>query len=383
MVSESELIGRLREFLRSSDLNTTTTATVRRQLEADFGIDLSDRKAFIREQVDLFLQSEHNHPQEQEEPQPADEDDEEEKDEEADKPERSRGSDSKGETEEEEEDDDEDEEEQKSKNARNGKKNKGRLTPFANKDRRKAKILLQKDTNRNFAQMICVTELSNKEGSEVVKKRGGGFCKLCSLSPQLQKFTGAPEMARTEVVKQLWAYIRENNLQDANNRRNIICDEPLRAIFGVDSINMFQMNKALTKHIWPLDSDDVIPVKTAPKEKEKEKEKEKQKKHEREGESEEPKKKEKRQKGGKSGFLAPLQLSDALVNFLGTGESELSRAEVIKRMWDYIKGNNLQDPSDKRKIICDKKLKELFDLDTFTGFTVTKLLAPHFIKAEQ
>ena len=59
MVSEAELIGRLRVFLRSSDLNTTTTATVRRQLENDFGIDLSDRKAFIREQVDLFLQSEH------------------------------------------------------------------------------------------------------------------------------------------------------------------------------------------------------------------------------------------------------------------------------------------------------------------------------------
>jgi len=58
---------------------------------------------------------------------------------------------------------------------------------------------------------------------------------------------------------------------------------------------------------------------------------------------EEPKRKEKRQKGaGKSGFLAPLQLSDALVNFLGTGESELSRTDVIKRMWDYIKGNNLQ-----------------------------------------
>lgn len=56
----------------------------------------------------------------------------------------------------------------------------------------------------------------------------------------------------------------------------------------------------------------------------------------------EPKRKEKRQKGGKSGFLAPLQLSDALANFLGTGESELSRADVIKRMWDYIKGNNLQ-----------------------------------------
>lgn len=45
-------------------------------------------------------------------------------------------------------------------------------------------------------------------------------------------------------------------------------------------------------------------------------------------------------KGG--GFTAPLPLSEALVEFLGTGESELSRAEVVKRMWVYIKANNLQ-----------------------------------------
>ncbi|XP_019444711.1 PREDICTED: upstream activation factor subunit spp27-like [Lupinus angustifolius] len=330
MVSESELIGRLREFLRSSDLNTTTTTTVRRQLESDFGIDLSDRKAFIREQVDLFLQTEHQQQQEEEE----------EEGEEAFKSEQSQGSNSKVE---ENDDDDDDDEEDKPNHSRNGKKKKKK-----NKER------------------------SNKLGDEVVKKRSGGFCKLCSLSPQLQELMGAPEMARTEVVKQLWAYIREKDLQDPENRRNIICDEPLRAIFGVKSINMFQMNKALSKHIWPLDSDDVVQVKAEPKEK--------QKKQEREEDSDEPKRKEKRQKGGKSGFLAPLKLSDALANFLGTGESELTRAEVIKKMWDYIKGNNLQDPSDKRKILCDEKLKELFDVDTFNGFTVTKLLAPHFIK---
>lgn len=57
MASDSEIVTRLREFLRTSDLNTTTTATVRRKLEEDFGIDLSDKKAFIREQIDLFLQS--------------------------------------------------------------------------------------------------------------------------------------------------------------------------------------------------------------------------------------------------------------------------------------------------------------------------------------
>lgn len=57
---------------------------------------------------------------------------------------------------------------------------------------------------------------------------------------------------------------------------------------------------------------------------------------------EEPKQKEKRQKKGGSGLLAPLPVSDALVEFLGTGESELTRADAVKRMWEYIKQNDLQ-----------------------------------------
>ncbi|ONM09675.1 Upstream activation factor subunit spp27 [Zea mays] len=203
------------------------------------------------------------------------------------------------------------------------------------------------------------------------KKRGGGFTKLCSLSPALQEFVGASELARTEVVKKLWAYIRENNLQDQNNRRKILPDERLKKIFNVNSIDMFQMNKALTKHIWPLNSEGpVSPDRSTPKEKP-------QKRDRSEG---------KKQKGGSSGagsgFLVPLQLSDDLVKFIGTGESMLSRSDVVKKMWDYIKGNNLQDPSDRRKIICDEKLKDLFGVETFTGFTVSKLLAPHFTKTK-
>lgn len=114
-----------------------------------------------------------------------------------------------------------------------------------------------------------------------MKKREGGFCKLCKLSPQLQQFFGVSEMARTEVpleslvgkylystchffylsiirlqvVKQIWIYIREKNLQDPSNRRNIICDETLCALFGVDSINMFEMNKVLSNHIWSIYTD--------------------------------------------------------------------------------------------------------------------------------
>lgn len=59
-------------------------------------------------------------------------------------------------------------------------------------------------------------------------------------------------------------------------------------------------------------------------------------------ELDQPKRKEKPRKGGGSGLTAPLPLSDALVNFFGTGESELSRADVVKKMWQYIKENELQ-----------------------------------------
>ncbi|XP_039004100.1 upstream activation factor subunit spp27-like [Hibiscus syriacus] len=207
-----------------------------------------------------------------------------------------------------------------------------------------------------------------KRVNNEVNKRGGGFNKVCNLSPQLQELLGVPSLARTEVVKQVWAYFRERNLQDPDNKKNVICDESLHALFGVHSIDMFQMNKALSKHILPSDSDEVVSAKLT--------EKEKADKHQREADPDEPQGKEKRQKG----FLAPLQLSDALVKFLGTGENELTWAVVIKRLRDYIKENNLQDPSEKRKVICDEKLKELFDVETFHGFTVTKILVSHFLK---
>ncbi|GKU94678.1 hypothetical protein SLEP1_g8134 [Rubroshorea leprosula] len=360
MVSDSELIARLREFLRESDLNTTTTAIVRRKLEEDFGVDLSEKKKFIREQVDLYLQTQVENAEEEEQ-------EEEEEEEDGDQIEKVKSEESGG--------------SDATYNGVDAGDNEG-----TNKGKRSSKK-------------------RSKERNHEVKRKAGGFCKLSSLSPQLQDLLGVPALARTEVVKQIWAYIREKNLQDPANKKTIICDEPLRALFGVQSIDMFQMNKALSKHIWPLDSDDVGPVKSTEKERQHKQEREEDSEscfstsshlhikdflvlyvHTLRGYSDEPKRKEKRQKGestekGKSGFLAPLQLSDALVKFLGTGESALSRANVIKRMWDYIKENNLQDPSDKRRVICDEKLKELFDVDSFNGFTVSKLLAIHFVKS--
>jgi len=56
-VSDSDLVARLREILWSSDLDTATASSIRRQLEEDFGVDLSEKKKFIREQIDTFLET--------------------------------------------------------------------------------------------------------------------------------------------------------------------------------------------------------------------------------------------------------------------------------------------------------------------------------------
>ncbi|RWV86771.1 hypothetical protein BHE74_00019970 [Ensete ventricosum] len=87
------------------------------------------------------------------------------------------------------------------------------------------------------------------------KRKGGpgGLNKVCGVSPELQPIVGEAAMSRTQIVKQLWVYIRKNNLQDPNNKRKIICNDELRRVFETDSTDMFKMNKLLSKHIIPLD----------------------------------------------------------------------------------------------------------------------------------
>jgi upstream activation factor subunit UAF30 len=52
-------------------------------------------------------------------------------------------------------------------------------------------------------------------------------------------------LSRPQVVKQLWVYIKDRELQNPDNRREILCDPSLKAVFGVEKINMFKMNKVL------------------------------------------------------------------------------------------------------------------------------------------
>ena len=69
------------------------------------------------------------------------------------------------------------------------------------------------------------------------------------------------------------------------------------------------------------------------------------------------------------------QPSAALVAVIGEGL--VSRPEVTKKLWDYIKAQGLQDAADKRKINADAKLEAVFGKPQVTMFEIAKLIGPH------
>ncbi len=60
---------------------------------------------------------------------------------------------------------------------------------------------------------------------------------------------GPDPLARTEVIKKLWDYIKANGLQDAQNKRAINADDKLQAVFGKPQATMFELAGIVGKHL--------------------------------------------------------------------------------------------------------------------------------------
>ncbi len=75
-------------------------------------------------------------------------------------------------------------------------------------------------------------------------------------------------------------------------------------------------------------------------------------------------------------FMKPLQVSDELAEVVGKGP--MPRSEVVKKLWVYIKGKDLQDPKNKRNINADAALKAVFGGKAVVNmFEMTKLVSKH------
>jgi upstream activation factor subunit UAF30 len=83
----------------------------------------------------------------------------------------------------------------------------------------------------------------------MVRTANPALLKPMQLSEELEAVIGKGPMSRGEVVKQIWVYIKKHNLQNPQNKRNIIADEKLRPIFKKDEVTMFEMTKLVSGHL--------------------------------------------------------------------------------------------------------------------------------------
>jgi upstream activation factor subunit UAF30 len=74
-------------------------------------------------------------------------------------------------------------------------------------------------------------------------------------------------------------------------------------------------------------------------------------------------------------FMAPLTASPALAEVIGS--KPLPRTEIVKKIWEYIRKNKLQDNKNRRMINADSKLKPLFGKDQISMFELAKVVNKH------
>jgi chromatin remodeling complex protein RSC6 len=123
------------------------------------------------------------------------------------------------------------------------------------------------------------SEVEDTEDSAAPKRKaGGGFQKPFNLSYALAEVVGTTQvrcpcrpmclsqpamsaslillqLSRPQVVKKLWEHIKANDLQDPKDKRQIRCDDKMQAVFKQAKVDMFQMNKIIGNHLYPVDEE--------------------------------------------------------------------------------------------------------------------------------
>jgi upstream activation factor subunit UAF30 len=103
-------------------------------------------------------------------------------------------------------------------------------------------------------QFECAKTGMTQMPAKKKKKTNAAFLKMAQAplkpSPQLADVLGSAALiSRPQVAKKVWAYIKKHKLQDPKKRREIVADEKLKPIFGKARLDMFQMTKAISKHL--------------------------------------------------------------------------------------------------------------------------------------
>ncbi|CAG9821987.1 unnamed protein product [Phaedon cochleariae] len=253
-ISKEDLRKEIAGILKDADLSSTSAKKVRQELEGILDANLQSRKQEIDDLVMEFVSSKQDKKKggkkgkkedsEEEEEQEEDEEDEEEENSEDEKKKKrsstgkkpvakkaKKGDDESGS---EQSEDGDSEEEYSPKKAKPIKTRK--LPP-------KKKKGSESDSDEDWGK-----KKGKKGGGGGAKKGGSGYTKQMTLSPELAALVGQESMARHEVVKKVWAIIKEKDLYDPKNKQYAICDDALMKVIGVKRFRTFGMMKYLKTH---------------------------------------------------------------------------------------------------------------------------------------
>jgi upstream activation factor subunit UAF30 len=81
------------------------------------------------------------------------------------------------------------------------------------------------------------------------RKVNPALMKPLQPSQELAAVVGSQPLARPEVVSKVWEYIKKHDLQNPQNKREIMADDKLEKVFGKKKVTMFEMNKHLSRHL--------------------------------------------------------------------------------------------------------------------------------------
>ncbi len=115
----------------------------------------------------------------------------------------------------------------------------------------KAKKATAKAATKKAAPKKVTAKAAKTTTKKAVSKRKppAAFMRPLTPSKELAVVVGSSPLPRTQVVSKLWEYIRKHGLQDKANKRNINTDDKLKAVFGKNTLSMFEMNKLIGKHL--------------------------------------------------------------------------------------------------------------------------------------
>lgn len=101
-------------------------------------------------------------------------------------------------------------------------------------------VISSRNINQNHQRRTPMTK----------EKKPSAFMKPVQVSEALGEIVGPGQMARTEVTKRVWDYIKKHKLQDETNKRTINPDAKLAKVLGSNQpIDMFKMTSKISKHL--------------------------------------------------------------------------------------------------------------------------------------